>query len=97
LQTNTVTQISTSGATFSATIISLNNEPLLNHGFVWSSSDVVFLHSDDFVTLGERSQTGDYQTTIQATFIKGRTYFVKAYVSTETYTVYGNLMSFKIP
>jgi hypothetical protein len=91
--TNAVTDISVSGATLHGTILDVNDEPIIDHGFAWSFSDFNTIPSFR-ASLGATEGAGPFSLDLSAGLFADSTYYVKAYVSTKTYTTYGTVVSF---
>jgi hypothetical protein len=66
---------------------------ILNHGFVWGESSTITIFSGNKVELGASSSLNNFKSS-QSGFVKGKVYYVKSFVSTEDYFVYGNAVGF---
>jgi hypothetical protein len=95
IQTLEVTNISENGATFRGQIHSTSGEAIIEHGFVWSQSvDLININNNDKILLGSFPGTGSFEAHINTTLEKGKKYYVKAYIKTANYLVYGVDVSF---
>jgi hypothetical protein len=89
-----VTSITRSGAKFRGEISGVENDEVLEHGFLWNSYPTLTLETSDKTTLGEIENDGVFTSQISTTLNEGETYYVRAYVKTSRHTVYGNAVSF---
>jgi hypothetical protein len=89
-----VTNISETGVTFHASINRLASVPIINHGFVWGTDEEATVSSEYRLQLGPVSAIGEFEADISAGLDKDRTYFVRAFVATSDYYVYGDPVSF---
>jgi len=94
IETLVVTDITENGVTFQANLIQLGNQPITNHGFVWGITENVSIGSEDKVQLGAQSNTGKFEAIVKSGLEKDVTYFVKAFVATNDYFVYGKAIEF---
>lgn len=85
-----------SGFKLRGKIVQVGEEPITDHGFVWGSQAAVTerLWNEGMVRLGPVSETGTFEVEITE-LTPGRTYFIKAFVFTETTKVYGNFVELK--
>lgn len=99
-QVNTmeVSSISENGATFKAEIYSAGSESIVDHGFVWSTNETdgfgLSIARDERIFLGALTNIGKYSVQIRSTLVKGKTYYVRSFVRTTNYTVYGKVVKF---
>lgn len=85
--------INSEGAEFSADITDIGNQEILKYGFVWSTESNPTIQ--DYNKLFEdKASKGIYTCTVNSGFAKGNTYYVRAYILTDKYEVYGNVKSF---
>jgi len=95
INTFEVTGISESGATFEAHIYSAGNESIIDHGFVWGTSETALsFENSDRVSLGAFSGIGKYNAQIKSTLQVEKKYFVRSFVKTSDHIVYGPVVSF---
>ncbi len=85
--------VNNTGAEFSADITNLGNNAILKYGFVWSTeSNATTL--DYNIMFEDKASEGIYSCNVNSGFAKGQTYYVRAYILTDQYEVYGNEESF---
>jgi N-acetylneuraminic acid mutarotase len=94
IETLPVVNISETGVTFQANITQQGELPIVNHGFVWGQSENPTIYSQDKVQLGATSELGNFETTVQSGLSEGETYYVRAFIATSEYFVYGENESF---
>lgn len=94
IETLAVIDITENSVTFQADLIQLSNQPIINHGFVWGITEDISIASEDKVQLGAQSNTGKFEAIVKSGLEKDVTYFVKAFVATDDYFVYGKAMEF---
>ena len=95
IETLPVINISKTGVTFQANITQQAKLPIINHGFVWGRTGNPTINSQDKVQLGSTSKLGNFEVDIKSGLYENETYFVKAFVATSDYFVYGKAVSFK--
>jgi N-acetylneuraminic acid mutarotase len=95
IKTLEVTNISEKGAQFNAEIIYRGDYRVLKYGFVWSESDNPSLNNTDRIILSSDLTSERFSAEIPTTLKQGKTYWVKSFVETADYTVYGEGVSFK--
>lgn len=86
--TGEISNINESGATFNAYISTLGEETILDHGFLWSVDGINIDVSR--VSLGARDKDGQFETKIDFDLIKDTSYFVSAYLKTNTNWIVSN-------
>jgi hypothetical protein len=91
--TQEVTDINTTGATFHGEVFYYAPAGVEDHGFVWSTS-IPTLTSSNKKSLGPKTGKGSFFATIQTGLKAGVNYYVRAYVLTKNYTVYGKEVTF---
>jgi N-acetylneuraminic acid mutarotase len=94
VETLPVINISATGVTVQANLVQLSKQPIVNHGFVWGTTESLSLTSDENIKLGAISGLGKFEAEVKAGLFEGETYFVKAFVITADYLVYGKPVSF---
>jgi N-acetylneuraminic acid mutarotase len=82
------------GVTFHANLKQLGDKPIINYGFDWYTDEHLSVSKSNKIELGAVSTSGNFEFNVKTGFNKEQMYFVKAFVATEDYTVYGNLVSF---
>jgi hypothetical protein len=95
VKTIEVNEIMNSGANFLGEISDLGELPILNHGFVWGTNHKLHYLINQNIQLGPLSKTKSFST--QASLQEKTTYFMAAFVTTENYVMYGEVISFKTP
>jgi hypothetical protein len=95
IETLPVVNISETGVTFQANVTQKGNLPIINHGFVWGTEENLSISSEDKVQLGPTSNLVNFEANVKSGLYKGESYFVKAFVATDNYFVYGEAVSFK--
>jgi hypothetical protein len=81
------------GAEFSADLISIGNQKILKYGFVWGTESNPTIQ-DSKRLFDEKASKGVYSCNVNSGLAKGQTYYVRAYILTDQYEVYGNVKSF---
>lgn len=94
IETLPVVNISKTGVTFQANITQHGKLPIVNHGFVWGHTENPTINSQDKVQLGTTSKLGNFEATVQSGLSEGETYYVRAFIATNEYFVYGESESF---
>lgn len=94
IKTLEVSDISENGAHFNAEIIFRGDFEILHYGFVWSENNNPNLEGSDKVIYSENIQSNIFSATISSTLKEGVSYFVRSFVQTEDYVVYGNNIEF---
>lgn len=85
--------LNSDGAVFSADFKNIGNQKILKYGFVWSLASSPTIQ--DFNRLfDEKPSKGIYSCNVNSGLAKGQTYYVRAYVLTDKYEIYGNEKSF---
>jgi hypothetical protein len=94
LRNTLVSDITEKGARFSADLYSIGTEKIIEHGFVWGTTDPNIYYSDR-IQLGTCDTPGIYSAYIASTLKKDLKYTVKSYVQTADHLVYGIPTDFK--
>lgn len=94
VETLPVTNISVTGVTLQADLVQLSKQSIVNHGFVWGTKENLSLTSDENIQLGAIAGLGKFEAEVKAGLQEGETYFVKSFVITADYLVYGKPVSF---
>lgn len=79
---------SDSGATYKAKIVSQGNYEIKDYGFVWAEDKSSPVLSDFKISLGSNLLNPEFSTTVQSDLVKGKKYYVRAYVQTSKYLIY---------
>jgi N-acetylneuraminic acid mutarotase len=85
--------VSETGAVFSAGIVNQGDQKILKYGFIWKIDSIPRRLENARLFEGEINSDG-YSYTLNAGLEKGKTYFVRAYILTDKYQVFGNVKSF---
>lgn len=94
LKTLAVTEITPEGAKFNAEIISRGNSEVINYGFVWSESENPAITNSDRIIYPDNTQSNIFYKSVKTTLKEGVLYFVRAFVETNEYIVYGENVKF---
>jgi hypothetical protein len=94
LETLSVTSITGSGATFQANLLNLGEDPILNHGFIWGTDASVGLSNGEKIELGSSAVPGIFKADINYGLYSDTTYYVKSFIETQKFTVYGKTVIF---
>lgn len=92
VQTN-LPQVNYEGVEFVAEISSLGKSPILKYGFVWSAEPTPTIQNYRKFMDGEPEE-GLFSCIVNGGLSKSKTYYVRSYILTEQYEVYGNTESF---
>jgi len=87
--TNSVEDINSKGATFSAVILDFGQEEIIDYGFTWSGTEAIYKNS-----LYKKDSIVDFSVRISADLAIGKSYVCKAYVKTARNLVVGNPVTF---
>jgi N-acetylneuraminic acid mutarotase len=82
------------GVIFEAGIIQTVDKPIINHGFVWGLRENLFINTDDNIQLGELSAKGSFEYELESGLYEDSTYYVRAFIATDTHLFYGTTVSF---
>jgi N-acetylneuraminic acid mutarotase len=94
VETLAVTDISASGATFNAALSFNGNAEIVRFGFVWSNTVQPHLSNSDKVIYVEILHSNSFSAVIKSTLEDQKKYYVRSFVETEEYTVYGQQVEF---
>lgn len=94
LKTLAVTEITPEGAKFNAEIIFRGNFDVINYGFVWSENENPTITNNDRIIYSDNIQSNTFYKSVQTTLKEGVSYFVRAFVETNDYLVYGENVKF---
>lgn len=100
IKTLEVTDISREGAVYNATIDNPSNQQIIEYGFVWKWKGGIvradpILENSDKVVLSQSIINDQFSEVISSSLSVGANYLVRAYIKTQEYLVYGNVVSFK--
>lgn len=94
LKTLPVSDISDSGAVFNAEIIYRGNFKIVDYGFVWSENENPNLENSDKVVYSDNIQSNRFSSVISTALKSSVKYYVRPFILTDDYTVYGINMDF---
>jgi hypothetical protein len=94
LNTLTVTGITKIGATLNAEIYFRSNYNILKYGFVWAEYENPDLDRSDRVIFSGNVVSNNFSAEITSTLKEGEIYYVRAFIVTKDYTVYGKNVEF---
>jgi len=98
VETLSVTDLSAGGVTFRGNFIRLGDTAeIIDHGFVWGFGEHVTQegNSEGTLDLGTASFNGEFQGNVVSGLQNDTTYYVKAFVVTSAYKVYGAPVTFR--
>ena len=93
VSTTEVVNITKAGATFKGEII-FSNVEVKDHGFVWSDVNGPLVSNSNKVSLGSRTDIGQFEALSDRSLQDGKKYFMRAYAVSEDFVVYGNTIEF---
>lgn len=96
INTLTVTEITTEGVRFNAEVIFRGDFEVITHGFVWSQDINPSIASSDKVAYSENIQSDKFSSYIPTEFHTRTLYFVRAFIETEDFLVYGENIIFSL-
>lgn len=82
------------GAVFVAEILNYENLNILEYGFLWSENVGIEVNRSEKKIITTNFSNGVFSSKIESALKNGSEYFVRAYLITEDFTVYGNMLSF---
>lgn len=94
LNTLPVSEITSEGAKFKAEIIFRGGFEVINYGFVWGENENPTKENSDRVIYSENIQSNEFSEIIETTLKEGVSYYVRAFVETNDFTVYGQNVNF---
>jgi IPT/TIG domain len=97
LETNMPEAIAQGGVKFSATVLSLSSDTIVDHGFIWTKllAAPININSSEKISLGKYEGTSRFEATMEAGFEEGETYTVRAFLQSSNFIFLGNPLSFK--
>jgi len=93
VETLSVTNVTVEGASFQGNITFSTGE-IANTGFVWSLNENPTVDNSDSLSIGTQSLTGSFSATVTRSLLPGLKYYVRAFVKTNNYFVYGEVAAF---
>jgi N-acetylneuraminic acid mutarotase len=94
LTTLEVTEIEGKGVRFHAQIKYRGEFEILKYGFVWSTSEAPELNNSEKVIFAQNIEANEFFAEISTTLEEGVLYYVRSFIVTEDYTVYGKEVEF---
>ncbi|HTE32769.1 MAG TPA: IPT/TIG domain-containing protein, partial [Chryseolinea sp.] len=96
IDTDAVTEISSTGATFNATVLNTGPSGISDHGFVFNAYAFPTLENANKISLGSKEGTGSFSEIANRNMAKGQTCYVRAYAVSKgnQIIVYGQDVSF---
>jgi hypothetical protein len=96
VRTSPVTNISASGATFTGDVSNSENSSIISHGFVWTvwKNNNPEIGPNDSVGLGRLNGDGTFYYHLNNGLSAGHEYYVRAFVKTGDYIVFGEEVAF---
>lgn len=85
--------VNSNGAEFSADLTNVGNQEIIKYGFVWSTESNPTIQ-DYNKLFDDKAKKGIYSCNVNSGLANGQTYYVRAYILTDQYEVYGNEKSF---
>ncbi|MEO1054887.1 MAG: IPT/TIG domain-containing protein, partial [Bacteroidota bacterium] len=95
IRTLSVTEITSEGAKFSAEITFRGDFEVINYGFVWSETQNPLVESNERVVYTDNILNDNFSKVIRTTLEEGTDYFVRAFIETPDFLVYGENVSFQ--
>lgn len=94
IKTLPVTEITPDGARFNAEIIFRGNFEVINYGFVWSEYINPAIENSDRVIYSDNIDSKNFTETIETALKENVSYYVRAFIKTKDFIVYGENISF---
>jgi hypothetical protein len=94
MDTAEVTDINSSGATFTGVCRTLGATPVTDHGFTWSTTPHSLVDYSSRVSLGPRNEIGTFSATATFAMESNKVHYVRAYARNAEYVVYGPVMAY---
>jgi len=91
--TQPVINIDDTGVTFIGSIERQGKEPIVDHGFVWGIAQNPTL-GNSHISLGVLDAENEFQTRVTYDLKTNEAYYVRAYMATNDYVIYGNQQLF---
>jgi N-acetylneuraminic acid mutarotase len=89
LLTLAVTEVTAEGAQFNAQITYRGDFEVINYGFVWGETENPTIENSDRVINEDNIETNNYSVLVESTLKTEASYFVRAFVQTNDFLVYG--------
>lgn len=95
LHTLEVSNIAENGARFNAEIIYRGSSEIWRYGFVWTEEGSPSLENADKVVFTKKLESSRFTADINSTLKEGVVYYVRPFVETRDYIVYGKVVQFQ--
>jgi len=92
--TGLATHINSEGVTFNGSFLQAGNGAVIDHGFVFSTSNWPSFSTGDKVSLGASSGNGSFTATANFAMMAGKTYYVSAYAKNSERIYYADPVDF---
>lgn len=89
-----VTNINSNGATFNADFIYRGDFEITRYGFVWSDLESTTFLQANKLSYQETLMKDQYSVEVKDDLVKNQVYYVRAFVETKEFRVFGNQVSF---
>jgi len=89
-----ITNINSNGATFHGTFLQTGSGTVIDHGFVFSSSDWPSFSTGEKISLGASSGDGSFTAIADFGMMSGKTYYASAYAQNSEIIYYADPVSF---
>lgn len=96
IETTEVLDIDLVGVTFHSRILLTGAQEILEYGFTWDYHKEPDIINNDYVSSTENLKDKEYSIRVTDCFKLGGRYYVRSFVKTKDYLVYGNEISFSI-
>ena len=93
ISTQPVANLDKTGVTFVGSITKAGKEPIIDHGFVWNTNGSPTIN-DSHISLGEMKDIKDFQAKVTYDLKPDQNYYMKAYIKTDNYIMYGDQVMF---
>lgn len=94
LKTLPVSEITVEGARFNAEIIFRGDFEVINYGFVWSERENPTIESSEKIVYSNNIHSNSFSAIIGTTLKNSISYFVRSFIRTEDFLVYGQNVQF---
>ena len=95
IETIPISEISQTGVTFRGKITQKGSSAIVDHGFLWGFTPEVDLYNSERLQLGEFTGGQEFAHVVEYGMYKDSLYYMRAYVQTNSYFVFGRVVSFQ--
>ncbi|WP_194775354.1 hypothetical protein [Pararhodonellum marinum] len=74
-----------------------SNQAISDHGFLYGTNELTLKYEGEKISLGTAQGSLDFTSPPPPQFAGGTTYYFRAFAKTETHTVFGNVVAYKLP